>query len=81
MAIIAALEQAVKLGASHVELKSDSELVVFQLTGKYRVKKDTLIPLFQQVKELSARFESFRVKHIPREQNSEADALANKAYG
>ncbi len=64
-----------------MELKSDSELVVFQLTGKYRVKKDTLLPLFQQVKELSSHFESFKIKPIPREQNSEADALANKAYG
>jgi ribonuclease HI len=63
-----------------VELNSDSELVVFQLTGRYKVKKDTLQPLFQQVKDLSLRFESFKVKHIPREQNSEADALANKAY-
>ncbi len=64
-----------------MELRSDSELIVFQLTGRYRVKKDTLLPLFQKVKELSGHFESFKVKHIPREQNSEADALANKAYG
>ena len=63
-----------------MELNSDSELVVFQLTGRYRVKKDTLLPLFQKVKELCARFESFKVRHIPREKNSEADALANKAY-
>ncbi len=68
------------MGAKQVELNSDSELVVFQLTGRYRVKKDTLLPLFQQVKELSSHFESFKVRHIPREQNSEADALANKAY-
>ena len=80
-AIIVALEQAIRLGAKQVELNSDSELVVFQLTGRYRVKKDTLIPLFQKVKELIAHFESFKVKNIPREQNSEADALANKAYG
>ncbi len=80
-AIIVALEQAITLGAKQVELNSDSELVVFQLSGRYRVKKDTLIPLFQKVKELSVCFESFKVRHIPREQNSEADALANKAYG
>ena len=79
-AVIAALEQAIKLGAKQVELNSDSELMVKQLLGKYRVKKDTLQPLFAQVKELAAHFESFKVKHIPREQNSEADALANKAY-
>ena len=78
--MIAALEQAIKLGAKQVELNSDSELVVNQLNGKYRVKKDTLQPLFEQVKELAGRFESFKIKHVPREQNSEADALANKAY-
>lgn len=79
-AIIAALEQALRLGARQVELNSDSELVVNQLTGKYRVKKDTLQPLFEQVKMLAGNFESFKVRHIPREQNRQADALANKAY-
>ncbi len=79
-AVIAALEQAIKLGAIQVELNSDSELMVKQLLGKYRVKKDTLQPLFARVKELAAHFESFKVKHIPREQNCEADTLANKAY-
>ncbi len=79
-AIIAALEQAVRLGARQVEMNSDSELVVKQLCGKYRVKKDTLQPLFEQVKELAGRFESFKVRHIPRERNREADALANKAF-
>jgi ribonuclease HI len=79
-AMIAALEQAIKLGAREVELNSDSELVVKQLNGQYRVKKDTLQPLFERVKELSQRFESFTIKYIPREFNSEADALANKAF-
>ncbi|MFA5628883.1 MAG: ribonuclease HI family protein [Dehalococcoidales bacterium] len=79
-AIIVALDQAVKLGAKQVELRSDSELVVFQLTGRYKVKKDTLQPLFQEVTALISRFESFKIRHIPRAQNSEADALANKAF-
>ncbi len=79
-AIIAALEQALRLGAKQVELNSDSELIVNQLTGKYRVKKDTLQPLFEQVKTLAGNFESFNVSYIPREQNRQADALANKAY-
>jgi len=55
-------------------------LVVFQLTGRYKVKKDTLQPLFQEVTALISRFESFKIRHIPRAQNSEADALANKAF-
>ncbi len=78
--MIAALEQAVRLGARQVELNSDSELVVKQLCGRYRVKKNTLQPLFDKVKELAASFETFRVKYVPRELNNEADALANRAF-
>ena len=78
-AIIAALEEAIKLGAKQVYAKSDSELVVKQLNGKYRVKKASLKPLFQQVKQLQGLLESFTITHIPREQNAEADNLANKA--
>jgi ribonuclease HI len=77
-AIIAALEKAVSLGAKHVEVNSDSELVVKQINGKYRVKKATLKPLYQQVKKLQSRLEGFTITHIPRQQNTEADKLANK---
>ena len=48
-AIIAALEEAIRLGATHVELNSDSELVVRQISGRYRVKNAALKPLYQQV--------------------------------
>ena len=78
-AIIAALEEATKLGARQVELNSDSELVVRQIKGEYRVKKVTLKPLYQRVKQLQSRLESFTINHIPRRQNIEADNLANKA--
>jgi len=77
-AIIAALEKAVSLGAKHVEVNSDSELVVKQINGKYRVKKATLKPLYQEVKKLQSRLEGFTITHIPRQQNREADKLANK---
>jgi len=77
-AIIAALEKAVSLGAKHVEVNSDSELVVKQINGKYRVKKATLKPLYQEVKRLQGLLESFAITHIPRQQNREADKLANK---
>ncbi len=77
-AIIAALEKAVSLGAKHVEVNSDSELVVKQINGKYRVKKATLKPLYQEVKKLQSRLEGFTITHIPRQQNTEADKLANK---
>jgi len=78
-AVIAALEEAIRLGAKHVRLNSDSELVVRQLKGRYRVKNAALKPLYQQVKQLQSRLESFTVNHIPREQNIEADSLANAA--
>ena len=78
-AIIAALEEAVRLGAKQVDIKMDSELVVKQINGEYRVKKATLKPLYQQVKQLQGLLRDFTVTHIPRQQNSEADKLANKA--
>ncbi|MFC1907173.1 ribonuclease HI family protein [Chloroflexota bacterium] len=78
-AVIAALEEAIRLGAKHIRLNSDSELVVRHLEGRYRVKNAALKPLYQQVKQLQSRLESFTVNHIPREQNTEADGLANAA--
>ncbi len=78
-AIIAALEKAASVGASHVDLRADSELVIRQLGGQYRVKKAHLKPLYQQVQQLLSQFEDFTITHIPREQNTEADRLANMA--
>jgi len=78
-AIIAALEEAIKIGATHVELKADSELVVQQINGRYKVKKTTLRPLYQKAVQLIGSLEAFTITHIPREQNREADSLANKA--
>ena len=78
-AIIAALEKAAGLGARQVDIRSDSELVVRQLNRRYRVKKASLKPLYQQVNQLLSQFEDFTITHIPREQNTEADSLANAA--
>ena len=78
-AIIAALEKAISLGASHVELKSDSELVVKQINGRYKVKKAALRPLYQEIVQLIGSLEGFTIAYIPRQQNREADKLANKA--
>jgi len=78
-AVIAALEEAVKLGAGEVEIRSDSELVVKQLKGRYRVKKASLRPLYQKVVQLTGSLEAFTITHIPREQNREADRLAHRA--
>ncbi len=78
-AIIAALEKAISLGARQVELNSDSELVVKQINGRYRVKKAALKPLYQKVKQLQDSLEGFSVTHAPREQNTEAHKLAHLA--
>ncbi len=78
-AVIAALEEALKLGATHVKLNSDSELVVRQITGIYRVKKAELKPLYRQVKQLQGLLQGFTITHIPRERNKEADKLTNMA--
>lgn len=78
-AIIAALEKAVSLGARQVALYSDSELVVKQINGLYKIKHAALRPLYMEVVKLTGALESFKIAHIPREQNAAADALANKA--
>ncbi len=78
-AAIIALEHAVKLGATSVSLNADSELMVKQLKGLYKVKNEGLKPLHAKAKELIARIGSVEVQYIPREKNKEADALANKA--
>ncbi len=78
-AIIAALEKALALNAGQVELNSDSELVVRQIKGQYRVRKKELRPLYERAKELENRLVGFAIRHVPREQNREADKLANAA--
>jgi ribonuclease HI len=76
---IAALEAALGLGAQEVELRIDSELVVRQLWGRYRVKNPRLAPLYKRILDLRSRFERVAIVHVPREQNRVADKLANEA--
>jgi len=78
-ALIGALEYALSVGSRRVRVFSDSELVVKQVNGVYRVKHPDMIPLHRQARELLARFDEARVSHVRREQNREADALANRA--
>ena len=75
-ALIAALEKATRLGASQADIYLDSELVVKQLNGRYKVKKATLRLLYQKVIQLIGSLEGFTIAYIPREQNAEADKLA-----
>jgi ribonuclease HI len=78
-AAIIGLEHAVHVRASRVRLLADSELLVKQLNGHYKVKNEGLKPLHAKAKELIAKIGSVEVQYIPREMNKEADALANKA--
>lgn len=76
-ALIAGLEEALRLGAERVDLRMDSELIVRQLTGKYRSKE--LKALYKQTHQLLLKFKSYSIQHIPRERNKEADALTRHA--
>jgi ribonuclease HI len=77
--LIAALDYAQSHGVRAVRVESDSELMVKQMRGQYKVKSEDLRPLFERAKKMSQGFEAFRIDHVYREQNREADALANQA--
>ncbi len=78
-ALIAALEKAISLGVSETDVYSDSELIVRQINGNYRVKNASLKPLYQRVKQLQSQLDRFTITHIPRWLNTEADKLAEAA--
>ena len=78
-ALLHGLRFAISRGVSRVEVFSDSELLVRQIGGRYRVKSPGLQPLHREAQGLLARFDRARVAHVPRERNTEADALANRA--
>jgi ribonuclease HI len=78
-ALIAALREAHRLGATEASIYLDSELVVRQLSGRYRVKNAALKSLHREASGLLGRLESFTISHVPRRQNAEADRLANAA--
>jgi len=78
-ALLAALEYGLERKTSRLRVYCDSELIVRQMQGRYRVKSPDLLPLHQRARELAGRLERFSIQHVPREQNSEADRLANQA--
>ncbi len=78
-ALIKALEAARKLGADQVTIYSDSELMVRQLSGVYKVKSEAIRPLFEHVNDLRSQFDSCLVRHVVREKNAEADRIVNQA--
>jgi ribonuclease HI len=78
-ALIHALRWALDRGERRVRVFSDSELVVRQIEGRYKVKHPDMVPLHREATSLLQRFEEAAVNHVPREQNREADRLANRA--
>jgi ribonuclease HI len=77
--LIAALDYAESHGIRALRIESDSELLVKQMRGQYKVKSADLRPLFERARKMAQGLESFRIDHVYREQNREADALANQA--
>ena len=71
---------ASKLNHEKLVLKSDSQLVVRQLAGEYKIKSKRIIPLYKQVLILRSKFQDVEIKWVPREQNKDADRLTNRAY-
>ncbi len=78
-ALLAALERLATLGVAGVSIFSDSELLVHQMNGVYRVRAGNLRPLWGAAQQLAGSFRLFSIRHIPRQANAEADRLANQA--
>lgn len=78
-ALIEALKLAEEAGAREVEIFADSELIVRQVRGLYRVKHPDLKPLFIEAMRRIRGFDAFRIEHVPRERNKQADLLVNMA--
>ncbi len=78
-ALIRGLEEATRIGARRVTCLLDSQLVVEQMSGRYKVKHENVVGLHRQATELSRGFDKVAYRYIPRAQNSEADRLVNEA--
>ncbi len=78
-ALIKGLLVALKHGATSVDIRTDSELLVKQIKGMYRVKSENLTALHSRVTTLLKSFDDYRLTHIPRQMNTEADSLARDA--
>lgn len=76
--LLTGLEAAIELGVKELAVRLDSELVVKQLSGAYRVKNEGLIPLHARAKVLLRSFAHVDIRHVPRKQNAAADAVCNQ---
>jgi len=79
ISLIRGLEEALTRGYKKASFFSDSELLVKQLNGEYRVKNESLIPLHYHILSLVDRMDNFSIKHVTRDKNEHADKLANEA--
>jgi ribonuclease HI len=77
--LVAALEYALKHGYRSMKVRSDSELLVKQIKGEYKVRSEALFDIYREAKDLIRKLDSFHIQHVYREQNREADRLANLA--
>lgn len=77
-ALILGLQEAVRLGVKKLQVFADSELLVRQLNGQYRVKSPHLLPLWRLAKNELQKFEAYTISHVPRAENCLADELANQ---
>ena len=78
-ALLLGIERAAALGASELELIGDSELIVRQVNGQYKVKDATLRELHGEVRRALEAFDSWTIRHVRREENAGADRLVNQA--
>jgi ribonuclease HI len=77
--LLLGLRGAIEFGAREIEIRADSELMIKQLKGEYRVKNEGLKPLFTEAQSLMRRFEKVKLRHVPREENTLADEMSNRA--
>lgn len=77
--LIMGLKKAIELNIRRLRVSGDSQLIVNQMKGTYKVKNQNLIPLHAEARRLLVNFDSFEINHVYRDQNSEADAIANQA--
>jgi ribonuclease HI len=78
-ALLAALDYSTSQGIDALRIRSDSELLVRQMEGRYRVKSADLKPLYERALKLTRQLAYFAIEHVPREENRDADRLANLA--
>src|SRR5208337_190594 len=77
--LLAALDYALSHGYPRLRVLTDSELMAQQISGRYKVRSPDLKPLYDKAQAMIARLEAFSIRHVYREQNREADRLANQA--